>query len=96
MNLPPDCALLPGTGFSFPGEFEIAAMGRADRGLEARVPGLLRGEAGLRVIEDSLSARPSSGGQYVAVRVRFVAASRDDYMRAHAVLRADPDIRYTL
>ncbi|MBU6403120.1 MAG: DUF493 family protein [Metallibacterium scheffleri] len=96
MSLPPDCALLPGTGFSFPGEFEIAAMGRAGLGLEARVPSLLRHEAGLRVIDDSLDVRVSGGGRYVAVRVRFVAAARDDYERAHAVLRADPDIRYTL
>lgn len=96
MSLPPGCALLPGKGFSFPGEFEIAAMGRADLGLEARVPSLLRHEAGLQVIDDSLNVRASGGGQYVAVCVRFVAASRDDYERAHAVLRADPDIRYTL
>ena len=83
-------------GFSFPGEFEIAAMGCAGTGLEARVPGLLRHEAGLAVIADSLSVRPSNAGQYVAVRVRFVARTRADYERAHAVLRADPDIRYTL
>ncbi len=90
------CTLLPGDGFHFPGEFEIAAMGRAGVGLEARVPGLLRHEAGLSVVEDSVSVRPSRAGQYIAVRVRFFAASRAEYERAHAVLRADPDIRYTL
>lgn len=96
MSLRPDCGLLPGEGFSFPGEFEIAAMGPSDTGLEARVPALLREEAGLEVIEDSLSVRCSGAGRYVAVRVRFHAATREDYDRAHAVLRADPDIRFTL
>jgi putative lipoic acid-binding regulatory protein len=96
VSLPPDCALLPGQGFSFPGEFEIAAMGPADLGLETRVPSLRRHQAGLQVLEESLSVRVSGGGRYVAVRVRFVAASREDYERAHAVLRADADIRYTL
>lgn len=96
MSQPPDCALLPGEGFSFPGEFEIAAMGASGLGLEARVPGLLRHEAGLEVIEDSLSVRASGAGRYIAVRVRFRAETRADYDRAHAVLRADPDIRYTL
>ncbi len=90
------CALLPGEGFSFPGEFEIAAMGRADAGLEARVPALLQGEAGVALVPDTLSVRPSREGQYVSVRVRFMACTRADYERAHAVLRADPDIRYTL
>ncbi len=86
----------PQQGFRFPGEFEIAAMGRAGADLETRVPALLLREAGLEVIADSLSVRLSRGGQYVAVRVRFVATVRADYERAHAVLRADPDVRYTL
>ena len=86
----------PQQGFRFPGEFEITAMGRTGADLETRVPVLLLREAGLELVTGSLHVRVSPGGRYVAVRVRFVAAARADYERAHAVLRADPDIRYTL
>lgn len=83
-------------GFQFPGEFEITAMGSVGIGLEARVPALLAQEAGVQLVGDGVVVRPSKKGNFVAVRVRFHARSRVEYERAHQVLRADPEIRYTL
>lgn len=85
----------PDQGFQFPGSFEITAMGHAGVDLEARVPAILRA-LGLGVLEASLRTRPSREGRYVAVTVSFTCPSREKYEAAHAALRADPDIRYTL
>ena len=82
-------------GFTFPGTFEISAMGPAAAGLERLVPELLVG-AGLSVSPDSLSVRPSRAGNYVSVTVRFDAATRADYEAAHEALRAHPDVKWTL
>jgi len=83
-------------GFQFPGEFEITAMGAVGIGLEARIPALLAQQAGVQLLGDGVVVRPSKKGNFVAVRVRFHARSRAEYERAHRVLRADPEIRYTL
>ncbi len=83
-------------GLQFPGEFEITAMGSVGMGLEARVPALLTQEAGVQLVEDSVVVRPSKRGHFVAVRVRFQARTRAEYERAQRVLRADPEIHYTL
>ena len=85
----------PGQGFQFPGEFEISAMGAAEAGLAEGVPAALAA-AGFALIADSLQCRPSRQGHYVAVRVRFHAGSREDYERAHAVLRELPGVKWTL
>lgn len=85
----------PDQGFHFPGTFEIAAMGKAGVGLEARVPALLEA-TGLGIVPDSLRCRASSKGHYVAVHVRFECPSRALYQAAHKVLRDQEDIRYTL
>ena len=82
-------------GFTFPGTFEISAMGGAEAALERLVPELL-GAAGLAVEPGSVSVRPSRAGRYVSVRVRFEAHSRADYEAAHAALRAHPEIKWTL
>ena len=95
MKETPFSELPPGEGFVFPGEFEITAVGRAGIGLEERVPALLAA-AGLTVIAGSRRLRPSREGHYVAVSVSFSALSRDAYDGAHRILRADPDVRYTL
>lgn len=95
MKETPFSELPPGEGFVFPGEFEITAVGRAGVGLEERVPALLAA-AGLTVIAGSRRLRPSREGHYVAVSVSFSALSRDAYDGAHRILRADPDVRYTL
>ncbi len=83
-------------GFQFPGEFEITAMGSVGIGLEARVPALLVQEAGVQLVEESVVVRLSKKGHFVAVKVRFQARTRAEYERAHQVLRADPEICYTL
>lgn len=84
-----------GQGFQFPGSFEITAMGNASASLRERVPEILRG-LGLSVLDASVRERPSREGNYVAVTVAFTCPSREKYEAAHASLRADPDIRYTL
>jgi uncharacterized protein len=85
----------PEQGFQFPGTFTITAMGHADARLEERVPEILAG-LGRNVHAESLRTRPSSQGNYVAVTVDFDCDERADYDAAHAALRADPGIRYTL
>jgi uncharacterized protein len=84
-----------GQGFQFPGSFEITAMGNANANLRERVPEILRG-LGLTVLDASVRERPSSQGNYVSVSVMFNCPSREKHEAAHAALRADPDIRYTL
>jgi putative lipoic acid-binding regulatory protein len=84
-----------GQGFQFPGSFEVTAMGVANANLHQRVPEILRG-LGLSVLEASVRERPSSQGNYVSVSVVFNCPSREKHEEAHAALRADPDIRYTL
>ena len=85
----------PGQGFQFPGAFEITAVGKADAGLEQRVPELIVG-LGMAVLNGSLRTRPSNEGRYISVSVTFTCPSREKYEAAHAALRADPDIRWTL
>ncbi len=85
----------PGQGFQFPGTFTITVMGRAEAVLESKVPAILR-KLGRRVHIDRMRTRPSSQGNYMAVTVDFDCERREHYDAAHAALRADPDIRYTL
>jgi uncharacterized protein len=85
----------PQQGFQFPGAFEITAMGRANAGLEERVPEIIVG-LGMAVMNGSLRTRPSSEGRYVSVSVTFTCPSREKYEAAHAALRADPAIKWTL
>jgi putative lipoic acid-binding regulatory protein len=85
----------PGQGFQFPGAFEITAIGKANAGLEERVPEILVG-LGLAVLNGSERTRPSSEGHYISVSVTFTCPSREKYQAAHAALRADPDIKWTI
>ncbi len=85
----------PDHGFQFPGVFEITAMGPAGAGLEERVPLLLE-TVGISVLRETVAARNSSGGKFVSIRLSFEAADRQRYEAAHAALRADPDIKWTL
>ncbi|NII09662.1 DUF493 family protein [Oleiagrimonas sp. C23AA] len=84
-----------GQGFQFPGTFTIVAMGNAGASLDKRVPALLS-DIGLGIVPETLELRASRTGKYVSVHVQFTCPTRDKYDAAHAVLRADPDIRYTL
>lgn len=85
----------PQQGFQFPGAFEITAMGNAHTGLEQRVPQII-GELGMTVLDGSLRTRASKEGNYVSVSVTFTCPTREKYEAAHAALRADPDVRWTL
>lgn len=85
----------PQQGFQFPGVFEITALGNSAADLAVRVPALLTG-IGLSVLDGSLSTRPSREGNYLSVTVSFTCPDRERYDAAHEVLRADPDIRWTL
>lgn len=85
----------PEHGFQFPGIFELAAMGAADRQLEVELPQHLMA-AGIDVVHESVNWRHSSSGKYVSVRIRFRANSRADYDRAHAALRDHPEVKWTL
>ena len=85
----------PGQGFQFPGAFEITAVGQANAGLEQRVPELIAG-LGVAVVAGAGRVRPSSNGNFVSVSVTFTCPSREMYEAAHAVLREDPRVKWTL
>ena len=85
----------PGQGFQFPGAFEITAIGRTDAELEARVPEIIRA-LGLNVIAGSVRVKPSREGNYHSVSVTFTCPDRQAYDAAHAALRNEPGIRWTL
>lgn len=85
----------PEHGFQFPGMFELCALGAVHAGLEQALPQRLR-EAGVEVLDGAITAKQSSSGKYVSVRIGFLAASREQYDRAHRVLREHPDVKWTL
>ena len=85
----------PQQGFQFPGVFEITAVGSTEADLGRLVPEILE-SLGLAVLAGSARTRPSSGGNYVSLSVSFTCPSRDKYDAAHAALRANPYIRWTL
>ncbi|MCF7221476.1 DUF493 family protein [Marilutibacter chinensis] len=85
----------PEHGFQFPGHFELSAMGPATAGLERELPQRLM-EAGIDVESESIQWKHSSNGKYVSVRIRFRADSREQYERAHQVLRDHPEVKWTL
>ena len=85
----------PDHGFQFPGTFEITAMGAANVGLESEIPRLLS-DAGLTVLEESISWRESSGGRFVSVKLSFRARDRNQYEAAHAALRGHPEVKWTV
>ena len=68
---------------------------RAKAELERRVVTILA-DLGLAVLAGTLRTRPSREGNYVAVTTSFTCPTREKYDAAHAALRADPDIRWTL
>ena len=82
-------------GFSFPGVFEITAMGPAEAQLEQVIPRELAG-AGLTIMMETVRSRASSAGRFVSVTISFRADSRAEYDAAHIALRAHPDIKWTL
>ena len=85
----------PEHGFQFPGTFELSAMGSADNGLEHELPRLLV-DAGIEVLDESISWKHSSNGRYVSVRIGFHADDRAQYDAAHEALRAHPEVKWTI
>lgn len=85
----------PDHGFQFPGEFELCAMGLATAELHLLLPQQLA-EAGIQVLYGAVTAKASSNGKYVSVRIPFLAPSREEHDRAHALLRDHPDVKWTL
>lgn len=85
----------PEHGFQFPGQFELSAMGPANRGLEHELPALLM-NAGIDVVKERISWKTSSNGKYVSVRLVFKAESREQYDAAHEALREHPEVKWTL
>jgi len=85
----------PEHGFQFPGEFELSAMGPAEAGLEVELPRRLVA-AGIDVIHEDVTWKPSSNGKYVSVRIRFRARDRAEHELAHQALREHPDVKWTL
>ena len=85
----------PGPGFQFPGVFETTAMGSASADLEQKLVRILA-DLGLSVLAGTLRVRPSREGNYVSVTTSFTCPTREKYDAAHAALRADPAIRWTL
>ena len=85
----------PDHGFQFPGTFELSAMGAAEKDLETVPPTLLL-DAGIEVVNESVSWKHSSNGRFVSVRISFRAESREQYDLAHAVLLEHPEVKWSL
>ena len=85
----------PDHGFQFPGTFELSALGPAESGLERVLPQLLM-DAGIDVLTEAIQWKHSSNGRYVSVRIGFRAENREQYHRAHEVLRGHPEVKWTL
>ena len=85
----------PDHGFQFPGVFEITAMGGSTADLQTQIPRLLA-EAGIQVLEETISWRESSGGKFVSVKLSFRAEDRAQDEAAHAALRGHPEVKWTL
>lgn len=82
-------------GFTFPGRFTISVVGDAGAELEARVPELLE-RTGLPAYPETARHRHSREGSYVSIKIDFECPSRAKYEQAHAALRHEPGVRYTL
>jgi putative lipoic acid-binding regulatory protein len=85
----------PEHGFSFPGTFELSAMGPVAASLDTVLPELLEA-AGIAVLREQVSVRESSAGRYCSVRIAFQADSREQYDAAHAALRSHPEVKWTI
>ncbi|GAA5069542.1 DUF493 family protein [Lysobacter panacisoli] len=85
----------PEHGFQFPGSFELSAMGAAEAGLERELPRLLI-DAGIDVETETVQWKHSSSGKFVSVRITFRAEDREQYDKAHQVLRDHPEVKWTL
>jgi len=85
----------PEHGLQFPGTFDITAMGHVGGGLEEKMPAALEA-AGIKVHRDQHRQRLSGKGNWVSITFGFDAASRAEYETAHQVLKALPEVKWTL
>jgi putative lipoic acid-binding regulatory protein len=86
---------LEGEAYEFPGAFEISAMGAADAGIADVLPVLIEA-AGAQVLAGTLRTRSSSGGNYVAVHLNFLAADRGQLDAVYEAVREHPAIKWIL
>ena len=86
---------IEGEAYEFPGAFEISAMGAADAGIAEVLPDLVE-SAGAQLLAGSLRTRTSSGGNYVAVHLNFLAASREQLDAVYDAVREHPSVRWIL
>ena len=86
---------LEGEAYEFPGAFELSAMGAADAGIADAIAGLVE-SAGAQVLAGSISSHPSSNGNYVAVRVSFLAANREQLDAVHNAVREHPGVKWLI
>lgn len=86
---------IEGEAYEFPGAFELSAMGASDAGIADALPNLIEG-AGAQVLAGSLTAHPSSNGNYVAVRISFLAASREQLDAVHDAVRDHPGVKWLI
>ena len=80
-----------------PGVFADTSAQRESR-ISIRGSGLNSGfeRRGITVLRETVAARNSSGGKFVSIRLSFHAEDRARYEAAHAALRAEPSIKWTL
>lgn len=86
---------IEGEAYEFPGAFELSAMGAADAGIADVLPALVE-SVGAQVLAGSISSRPSSNGNYVAVRISFLAANREQLDAVHNVVREHPGVKWLI
>ena len=83
-----------GAPSEFPTEFPLKAIGKGPD-FAAEVFALVQAHTG-PLDESALSMRPSAGGKYTAVTVRFTAQSRAQLEAIYRDLHAHPDVLTTL
>ena len=76
-----------GTGFDFPCEYQVKAMGLAEPGFEALVIEIVSRHAAMLGAEP-VRTRPSRNGRYLSVTVSIEALSREQLDAIYADLTA--------
>lgn len=80
---------------SFPCEFPIKAMGKADNGFDLLVVGLVRKHSS-HFEEKAVKSRFSNGGRYISVTVTIQAESREQLDRIYLDLTAEKRVLMAL
>ena len=85
----------PGSGFQFPGCFELTAFAEAEAEFARLLPALFA-ELGVHLTHSAPRSRSSRGGRYQAITVSFLCADRGSYEAVVAALRSHPAVRWVL